>query len=301
MSNAVLVTGASGFIGRMLTPLLVREGYEVHAVRRRLAEPELAGVRWHSVDLLAPGASETLVESVRASHLVHLAWYAVPQSFWSSDRNISWVEASLRLVRSFAAAGGRRAVLAGSCAEYDLTDGLCVENVTPRRPASLYGACKNALQQVVAEHSRSAGYSAAWPRIFFAYGPGEPPGRLVPSVVVGLRDGQRVELSDGDRQRDFVYVEDVAVALARLLSSDVEGPINVGSGQATSIRDIVHEIGSTMERPELVRFGAQAAHDGDPQLVVADTRRLNDELGWTPAVSLEAGIARTVEWWRGDR
>lgn len=297
-NRCVLVTGASGFVGRAVLPRLAASGYEVHVVTHTSAAPDLPGVRAHRLDLLDASATEALAGAVRPSHLLHLAWYTTPQRYWSSARNLDWVEASLRLLRCFAAAGGERVVVAGTCAEYDLTGGRCSETTTPRRPASLYGVCKNALFEMATTHARSAGHSLAWARLFHPYGPAERPERLVPSVVRNLLAHRPVELSHGRQERDFVFVEDVARALVRLLDSELEGAVNIGSGEATSVRSVVAAIADRIDAPADVHFGAREAGDDGPPLIVADVSRSRDELGWTPTVPLDEGIERTVSWWR---
>jgi nucleoside-diphosphate-sugar epimerase len=297
VTGSVLVTGASGFIGRAVLPRLVDDGYVVHAVHRAPSFPAVPGVRSHRADLFDQSATESLVRAVQPSHLLHLAWYTTPQRFWASDQNLAWVEASLRLLRAFGAAGGARAVLAGTCAEYELR-GRCSEADTPLRPASLYGVCKNALHGMATAHARDAGYSLSWARIFYLYGPREAGERLVPSVVRGLLAGRPVDVTDGRQRRDFLFVDDVASALVGLLGSSLAGPVNVGSGEAISVRRLVSAIGDNVARPELLRFGARASAGDEPPLVVADTTRLREGLGWRPTVRLEEGIDRTVSWWR---
>src|SRR5215207_5082472 len=94
------------------------------------------------------------------------------------------LQASLALLRAFAAAGGRRAVVAGTSAEYDwhAVGRRCHERRTPLRPATLYGAAKHALHTAAAPYAEQVGFELAWGRVFFVYGPWEPEGRLVPSV-----------------------------------------------------------------------------------------------------------------------
>ena len=293
----VLVTGASGFVGRAAVPQLARAGYEVHAVHNAGPAPRTPGVRAHRIDLTEPTSARALVRAVRPTHLLHLAWYTEHGAYWSSDRNLQWLGASIELLRAFAATGGRRAVLAGSCAEYDWSHGVCSELTTPRRPDSAYGTCKHALHEVAMAHAATAGYSAAWARLFFPYGPREQSRRLVPTVIRGILENRPVQLSHGHQRRDFMFVDDAAGAVVRLLGSEVEGAINVGSGEARSLRELVAAIVDRAALPADLRFGALPAHD-EPPLVVADTRRLREELGWEPQIKLADGLDRTIGWWR---
>lgn len=123
MTKRVLVTGANGFVGRrVLGPLLAR-GFDVHAVGRSVPPPVAGGgsaalisaedVTWHKADLLDTAQRRALMATVRASHLLHFAWYAEPGAFWAARENAAWVSATIGLVDEFAAAGGARATLAG--------------------------------------------------------------------------------------------------------------------------------------------------------------------------------------------
>jgi nucleoside-diphosphate-sugar epimerase len=291
-----LLTGATGFLGRHCLAALRARGHEVHAVARS-APSDPAGAHWHGVDLTDPGASARLVAEVRPSVLLHLAWHAVPGEYWASPENLRWVEASLALLREFARHGGRRVVMAGSCAEYDWRAGDCSESLTPTNPASLYGAAKHAVQVVLTAYGRQTGLSSAWARVFFVYGPHEHPRRLVPSVIRALLAGEPAECSSGQQQRDFLYVEDVADALVAITESPVTGPVNVGSGVPVAVRDLVAGIAAEQGGAHLIRWGARPAAEGVAPRVVADVGRLSREVGWRPRWDLKAGLRRTVQWW----
>jgi nucleoside-diphosphate-sugar epimerase len=295
----VLVTGAAGFIGRHCTADLVARGFEVHAVSSRPAKATDGAVTWHRADLLDPGEIAALVEGVRPTHLLHLAWETTHGRFWTSGENMRWLAGGVELVRAFGEAGGRRAVIAGSCAEYRWADEVCTERTTPLKPRTLYGACKHALHIAAEPFAAASGVSLAWGRVFFLYGPAEPPGRLVPSVTAALLRGEPAACTHGRQVRDFLYVEDAARAFTALLASDVTGAVNVASGQGVSLGDVAAQVGAIVGRPDLVRLGALPAAADDPALLVADVTRLSDEVGWRPAHDLDSGLRRTIEWWRG--
>jgi nucleoside-diphosphate-sugar epimerase len=236
---------------------------------------------------------------VEPTQLLHTAWYVEPGGYWNSPRNLAWVAASLDLVRSFVECGGQRALVVGSCAEYDWNFGQCHEQRTPKRPHSLYGTCKNALREMLTVYGAHVGLSLAWARPFFIYGPYEHPARLIPTVIESLLTGRPVDSTDGEQLRDFLHVEDAGEALARLLLSTVEGPVNIGSGHASTVREVVSRLGERLGRLELVRFGSKPRPPSDPAVLVADARRLNDEVGFVPQWDLENGLHRTIEWWQG--
>lgn len=296
----VLVTGGTGFVGRHALPLLAARGGEVHATWSTASGDDESGVTWHHCDLLDPAAVSALVAAVRPTHLLHFAWYAVPGKFWDAAQNASWVEASLGLLAAFAEAGGRRVTFAGSCAEYEWAEGVLSEAVTPLVPATYYGTSKNALREVAEGFAARRGVSFSWGRIFFVYGPHEHPDRLVSSLARALVRGEGAPTSEGSQRRDFLYAGDVADAFVSLLESSVEGAVNIGSGAAVPVRDIVAAIAAAAGRPDLVEWGALPQRPGDPPLLEADVRRLRDEVGWRPAVPLDEGIARTVEWWKAN-
>jgi nucleoside-diphosphate-sugar epimerase len=294
----VLLTGASGFVGSHCLEPLVRRGYEVHAVHSAADPLPTPGVTWHRANLLDTDEVGRLLGTTRPTDLVHLAWNATPGAYADALDNVAWTESSLGLCRRFVEQGGRRIVTAGSSYEYDWRFGYCSESVTPLVPDTLYGRCKNALREVLESYSAAAGVSSAWARIFFLYGPREHPSRLVPSVIRSLLAGENASCSHGEQIRDYLHVADVGDALAALLDSGVEGPVNIASGRPVTLKSVVLRIASQLERPELLQLGALPARPNDVPLVVADVGRLRDEVSWQPSFQLDDGLAQTIDWWR---
>lgn len=295
----LLITGATGFVGRhCLTRLIKRKAFEVHAVTSQKIDKNLGDVQWYQVDLLEHEQLHKLVSHVKATHLLHLAWYLVPGKCWQSLENIRWVQASLDLLQAFINNGGQRAVYTGTCAEYDWRYGYLSEEVTPLNPDSLYGVCKHSLQRLVEEVGKRTTLSTAWARIFFLYGPHENPTRLVSSVVRALLLGQKAFCSHGSQVRDYLYVQDVADALLKLLDCDVQGPVNIASGNPIKIKKIVKKIEKKLNGEDLVQMGALSTGEDEPAFLVGDTTRLKDLLGWQAEISLDQGLDKTITWWR---
>lgn len=299
----VLLTGASGFIGASLTRLLVSEGCRVHALARpgsnleRIQDLSGGALSIELGDVLTPDQMTQVVARVQPELCFHLAWYAEPGVYQTSPLNIPYVAASLDLASQLAAAGCRRLVVAGTCAEYDADNGYLAES-SPTRPATLYAASKVALHTLLARLAERIGLEVTWPRIFYVYGPGEDARRFIPAVINAVLAGEPTRLTPGEQVRDYLHVDDVASALWALARSSLTGAVNVGSGNPVTNRDIALRIGDILQRPELVKFGDLAYRPGDPMFVCANNRLLLSGTDWRPRYDIDAGLCQTATWWR---
>ena len=290
MTRRVLITGGSGFIGRQTLEPLHALGFEVHAIGRS----PVPGATLHPADLLDAASVRSIVTDLRASHLLHLAWYVEPGAYWHSPRNLDWLAASLLLARAFVDAGGRRIVAAGTCAEYAWGTPVLHEETTPCIPATLYGASKDALRRALVAFGDAAGVSVAWARLFFLYGPGEAPGRLVSDAIRTLAAGGPFQTSHGRQRRDFIHVADAAQAFAALLDSTVQGPVNIASGTAVPVRSVLEHVARHTGGLDRIDFGARTLAASEPDTIEAAVDRLRQEVGFHPRFDLAAGIADTV-------
>ena len=295
--NRVLLTGAGGYIGRHTLDGLISRGYEVHAVSRS-GSGKADNVTWHATDLLDSAATRSLLSEIEASHLMHLAWVTEPGIYPQSAENNVWLRSSRNLLECFVEHGGNRVLLAGTCAEYDWTDGHCVEDETPLRAKSLYAETKLAFRDAAYALAKSSELSLAWARVFFSFGPHERAERLVPRVVNALLAGDRAKCSEGSLVRDFMYVPDVASAMVAVLDDDFSGDINIASGKPLTIKDFVSRIANKLDAADRVDFGHYPRRPDEPQKITADTSRLRDAVGWTPEHDLDSAIDKTIDWWR---
>jgi len=297
----LLVTGASGFIGRHCLEALLPYNVELHAITTRIGIAHSGSAQWHVCDLLDCDSVTSLLNDLRPTHLLHLAWIATPGIYWRSPLNESWQSASRHLAEAFLANGGRRMVVAGTCAEYDWSTGVCRESEHDPHPSTPYAQAKLKLSAELAELCSRAGANLGWARIFWTYGPYEHPSRFVPSVILSLLRGEPALCTAGNQRRDYLHVADLGAALARFVLSDVAGTVNIASGQAATVASIAQFIGTELGCSDRLRLGAIAQPAGEAPLVVADVHRLHNELGFRPRYSLEAGLSDTVNWWQSTR
>lgn len=298
MPERLLLTGARGCIGRATIAPLRALGFEVHAVTR--GAPGGGGATWHQADLLDPDAAAWLIPTIRPAVLMHAAWYVEHGKFWHAPENAAWVRASLPLAHAFAAAGGRRFIGIGSCAEY--ADAAGADDAPwpehrPLRPATAYGAAKVELAARLAAELPQL--SLGWARLFHLFGPGEPAAKLVPDVALALLAGREARCGSGQAIRDFASTAYLGRALAALARSEVTGAVNIASGEARPMRSLIALIGDLVGRPDLIRLGARADPANEAPCMVADVTRMRRELGFKEVAELREDLAAYVAALRG--
>lgn len=290
----LLVTGASGFIGRHVMALLRERGVAAWTLGR--SQPAGWPASRHVVcDLLADaqGCADAL-RRLAPSHLLHLAWVTDPAQYPTSPLNARWQAATQQLARAFAGAGGRHMVVAGTCAEYDWSHGWCHEDATPLLPATPYGAAKDATRRWLQDHAGALGLRLAWGRIFFPFGPGQAQQRLIPALVSALQGRRAVFPVQARQRRDFVAAPDVAQALWTLLQTTASGCFNISSAQPVAIDDLVRMLAHQLQADPAPLLALACDDLQPPALVAGDNSRLR-ALGWSGCASLIDGLAGMVE------
>lgn len=296
MNGRILMTGAGGFIGQFVVPLLIERGYEVHTIGRSHAAVA-SHVTHHCVDLLAHDKVTDILRQVRPTHLLHFAWIATPGVYQQSPENAQWLAASKHLFEQSVITGCQRIIGAGSSFEYQWKETALHES-DPLVPSTPYGIAKRDCGLALADLAAKTNVSTAWGRIFFLYGPGEDPRRLVSSVIRSLLLGEEARTTIGTQVRDFLPVQEVAAAFVTLLESDVSGAVNIGSGTPITVAALITRIAERIGRTDLLRLGAIPMPQTEPPMILADVRRLRNDVRFTPSRTLESALKETIEWWR---
>lgn len=286
----IFVTGANGFIGRAFCRAAIAAGHEVLGLCRHSTTPlpsgcqtlvgDLAHLPWEEVQRFAPDA------------LLHLAWIVTPGAYLNSPENDALIGQSEDLFRKAMDLGVRHLAATGTCIEYAPSEQPLREDVSPLTPTLAYSRAKMATGRMLESLATEGDVLWTWFRVFYCYGEGEHPDRIVSWIMRKLAAGESVEVKTPDSVKDYIHVDDVASAILWCLEKKIPGSINVACGQGIRIFDLAWKIAQVVQGDLSLVSGANPpAHDPFPT-TVADISRLKDS-GWSPRISLLQGLERT--------
>lgn len=290
----MLLTGASGFIGSNLLPLLAKN-HKVKAICRMRPSHVIPGVEYCELDLLQDDLNG--IGSLDCDTLVHLAWGLPHNNYWKDPANLLWLQRSIAMTKIFLANGGKHVHIAGTCAEYDWNGEMPLrENSSRIKPLELYGKCKNALRVACARLCSQNRATLGWYRIFWPYGTGQDKQKFIPALAHLLQAGHEATCHAANLERDYIHVKDAAQLIANAIEQNFSGILNVGSGEAISLGDIAVKIASLLHKRELLSLGRQAFSRENPPMVVADTNMQEHIKDYRPLHDIDRGLADIINY-----
>jgi nucleoside-diphosphate-sugar epimerase len=294
----LLLTGATGFLGRHILSAAIKAGYEVHASARNAGKrlpSSASSVTWHHLDLRDRDAAEVLVKKVAPSHMVNAAWDTRHGTYWTSDENQDWLATASSMIVAFGRSGGRRFVQIGTCAEYAWGSGEPLDESAPEVPATPYGRAKLAVHRFLQEEAARTGFEAATARIFFAFGPHENPSRLIPALCRALHERRNCRIANPGQVRDPLFVTDAALAVVAILESmHIRGAVNVGSGDRLTLGEVGRFLETCSGTSGLLDLNSDESTSTD--MLAAEISKLRST-GWTSSVSIWQGLRKSYQWW----
>jgi dTDP-6-deoxy-L-talose 4-dehydrogenase (NAD+) len=278
MTQRVLITGATGFVGRQVLRRILEKDVLVTAVVRAGSEQRLEVHQKivsviTSVDIFSENADWWANACQSIDIIIHCAWYSEPGKYLQAAVNLDCLRGTLDLAKGAAEAKVRRLVGIGTCVEYDVSFGdLSV--VTPLRPLTAYAGAKAAAYLSLSQWLPTQSIAFAWCRLFYLYGDGEDERRLVPYLRNKLAAGEIAELTSGNQIRDFMDVQDAGRMIAEVSLSNEVGPFNICSGISVSVRQLAESVADEYGRRDLLSFGSRPENLMDPPRVVGVLGRL---------------------------
>lgn len=307
---SVLVTGGTGFIGSNLVAELIEKGAHVrclvHAGSNAWRLRDLAdNIEWIKGDLTSD-SDQFWADICKDINLVfHLGAGGVqyrPDLCWK-DLVKTNVMGTAALIYGAAAANVKRIIVTGSCVEYGQVDSNeTITEKTPLNPTNIYAATKSAstlISKVCLQENNIEGLIL---RLFYVYGMGELPPKLIPTLINSALNKQVAEITEGSQTRDFCYVEDVVDAF--LHAGLVELPnnssmiLNVGSGREASIAQVADLVMQLIPENGGLKIGAIPCRRGEVRRLVPEIDKTQNILNWEARWSLEEGLSKTIDWFR---
>lgn len=290
-NKRVLVTGATGLIGRELVLPLEQSGFDVYAITIDENNPD-NGVHWLKGNLFDESFVKKCMEDVKPEYLLNMAW-ATTGDYLKANINYSFLSAGINLIQAFAKNGGKRAVYAGTCFEYKFKEAPLKETDPLDPNKTIYTFCKDHLHQLAERFCKDNGISFGYGRIFYVYGRNEDKTRLTGMIIDKLSKDEEVLIKSGSLKKDYIYTKDIAGAFSALLDSQVEGTVNICTGKAISIHDYALTIAQKLSKKILVQFKDEPSNQ--PPIIVGDNSRLTKEVGYQLQYDLESALEEILK------
>jgi GDP-4-dehydro-6-deoxy-D-mannose reductase len=309
--STILVTGATGFVGRHLLDRLASGSSSILGWHRPGGQaPDAARrVEWHAVDLTDREAVSRAIAATRPDCVYHLGGSPVVGSSWSNvtpylRANVLGTHHLLDAVRR----GGRPCrVLVVSSAQIYQPSGSPLAEDAALVPANPYGLSKLAADQLALAAAREDGLDVLLARPFNHTGPGQAASFAVPAFAkqIALIEAGRmpptISVGDLSTRRDFTDVRDVVRAYERMMDAAVPGrPFNIASGQAWKIGDLLDELVRLASTAVRLQQDPARLRPNDTPLVQGDASRIRAELGWSPQIAMVTTLRDTLDWWRDE-
>jgi nucleoside-diphosphate-sugar epimerase len=304
----IVITGSTGFVGSNLTRRLIRDGHEIHLlVRRGYQSWRIEGlppkVYIHETDLTDKDELEGAIGEIKPEWIFHLAVYGAYT--WQKDLHQmvqTNVVGTMNLLDSCLKTGFESFVNTGTSSEYGYKDHPPKETEC-LEPNSCYAVTKASATMYCRYIAQSRGIRVSTLRLYSAYGPFEEPGRLIPTLAVKGLAGELPPLVNPEVGHDFVYIDDVVDAyLLAAGNNDQEfGAVyNVGTGKQISIGEIVASVQKILKINAKPVWGSMPDREWDTNIWVADSRKIQTELGWRPRYTFEQGFKQMIKWLKNN-
>lgn len=277
----VIVTGINGLVGQYIAAPLKELDFEVYGIGTK----DIKTDKFNYVKLNINNALETenIFKDIKAQYLIHLAW-DTKKGYLESDANFDLLTSSINMLKYFSENYGKKAVFIGTCFEYKFKNDPLKEN-DELNPTTIYAKSKNYLRELSELYCNKHNIDFSWGRIFYTYGNNENPNRLFPHIINSLKNNQKVSINYSQLKKDYIFAGDIAKAIALLINSNVNGTINLCTGNAISLEEVALTIANKLGKAELLDL--KKLQTNEPEIILGDNSRLLNELNFSDYTSID--------------
>lgn len=292
----ILITGATGFIGKHVCRKIISQGHEVIALSRsdiseRNEEAIFNSITWIQSSLALTAENLDRIKIAQPELVIHLAWENIPDfsydtSFKNLRDHIGFFHEILKILSI------KKIIVAGSCWEYGKKHGVCMES-DPCISGNYFTWAKNSLREFLQVECLNMNIVLIWTRVFYAYGLGQRSEALIPTIINNLSSKIVPDIKTPKNENDYIYIEDIVMAFEQFIEQNVKSGIyNIGSGSPISVLDVVRTAEKIISGDEkmtnlLSQTSLNTKKESD---FWASMEKTNSALKWKPKISLSEGI-----------
>lgn len=282
----IFITGASGFIGRNLLPVL--RGHDLLCLSHsQVIQHEGQNIKVVTGDLDKPESYTDALDQFRPDCCIHLAWHGLPD--YSVENSAKNLVSGISLVENLVKVGCKKVFIIGSCWEYGSALGAVSENDESNELA-VFASFKTSLRIISDSICRESNTTLVWGRAFFVYGSGQRMNALIPTCYRDFKNREEPRINNPLARNDFVHISDVVDSIRVLVESEESSGIyNIGSGVSSAVWEVVNMVASELGLP-LPYKDMPITLDGN----FANMARMREH-NWVPKMMLAQGISGTVK------
>lgn len=290
----VFITGGTGFIGSAIVQEIISKGHQVLLLSRNFNGPSRSGLKKIKGDLDDLLKWRRKLINFKPDAAIHAAWQGLPDhSAHLSKLNL---EFGLNLTELLTEIGCKRLIVIGSGWEYGAQKGKLSES-TPPIPFDAFTAAKHSLRWLGGEISKEKNMEFIWTRLFYVYGPGQHPKSLIPYLISCIRSGENPAIRNPNAENDFIYVEDAANAISKILETrSVSNIYNIGSGKLTKVSGIIDLIFKQFNKKNKLKEERKQYKD-TLSSSYANISRIKKDTGWRPKTNMKEGVLKTINFY----
>lgn len=290
LRKRIAIVGSNGFLGRALSYQLKDFSKQIILCSR---DKILKGENNFYVDIFDKNSWEHMLKNSRPEIVICTAWETEPNEYWTKTNNFKYMKYTLEFAKACYQNGVKQFIGIGTCSEFGLAPGKCNSLKTKLNPQDPYSESKVLTSVKLLKVAEDFAVKANWIRLFQPYGPNESTFRLIPNVINSIKYDKNLIINYPENLLDFIHIYDTADAIIVSMLIDLPYAINVGSGSATSLKEVTEKIARLLKSESRLK-SILSSNRKIERYAYVDIENEDIFKYWKPKISLDKGLASIV-------